>query len=69
MDHGTETLDAFYATYQQAVDARLSVSGWQKGTDWEIRVYAGAALEENSWAERLPEIFIWLLEDRVASGD
>ncbi|MBK8374338.1 alpha/beta hydrolase [Sphingorhabdus sp.] len=69
MDHGTETLDAFYAPYQQVVDTRLAVSGWQKGTDWESRVYAGAAHEENSWATRLPEIFIWLLEDRVTIGN
>jgi predicted alpha/beta superfamily hydrolase len=65
MDHGTETLDAFYAPYQQTVDARLTASGWRKGIDWESRVYSGAAHEENSWAARLPEIFTWLLEDRM----
>lgn len=68
MDHGTETLDAYYAPYQQAVDARVAASGWQKGIDWESRVYPKAAHEENSWAARLPEIFIWLLEDRKTGG-
>lgn len=61
MDHGTATLDAYYAPYQQVVDARLGAAGWQKGRDWESRVYAGAEHEENAWAARLPEIFGWLL--------
>ena len=61
MDHGTATLDAFYAPYQQVVDARMAAAGWQKGRDWESRVYEGAEHEENAWAARLPEIFGWLL--------
>lgn len=61
MDHGTATLDAFYAPYQAAIDARFAASGWVKGRDWESRVYAGAEHEENAWARRLPEIFGWLL--------
>lgn len=61
MDHGTATLDAFYAPYQQVIDARFAASGWQKGRDWESRVYEGAEHEENAWAARLPEVFGWLL--------
>ena len=61
MDHGTATLDAFYAPYQQVVDARFASAGWQKGRDWESRVYEGAEHEENAWAARLPEVFGWLL--------
>jgi enterochelin esterase-like enzyme len=61
MDHGTATLDAFYAPYQQVVDARFAAQGWQKGRDWESKVYEGAEHEENAWAARLPEIFGWLL--------
>jgi predicted alpha/beta superfamily hydrolase len=61
MDHGTATLDAYYAPYQQVVDARFAAAGWQKGRDWESRVYEGAEHEENAWAARLPEIFGWLL--------
>lgn len=61
MDHGTATLDAFYAPYQQVIDARFAKAGWQKGRDWESRVYEGAEHEENAWAARLPEIFGWLL--------
>lgn len=61
MDHGTATLDAYYAPYQQVVDARFVAAGWQKGREWESRVYEGAEHEENAWAARLPEIFGWLL--------
>ncbi len=61
MDHGTATLDAFYAPYQQAIDARMAASGWQRGRDWESKVYEGAEHEENAWARRLPELFGWLL--------
>ena len=61
MDHGTATLDAFYAPYQQVVDARFAAAGWQKGRDWESKVYEGAEHEENAWAARLAEIFGWLL--------
>ncbi|WP_086733734.1 alpha/beta hydrolase [Erythrobacter colymbi] len=61
MDHGTATLDQFYAPYQQVVDARFTAAGWQKGRDWESKVYEGAEHEENAWAARLPEIFGWLL--------
>lgn len=61
MDHGTATLDAFYAPYQQVVDAGFAAAGWQKGRDFESRVYEGAEHEGNAWAKRLPEIFGWLL--------
>lgn len=61
MDHGTATLDAYYAPYQQVVDARFAAAGWQKGRDWQSKVYEGAEHEENAWAARLPEIFGWLL--------
>lgn len=61
MDHGTATLDAFYAPYQQKIDARFAASGWQRGRDWESKVYEGAEHEENAWARRLPDVFGWLL--------
>jgi len=60
MDHGTATLDAFYAPYQEPIDAAFVKLGWQRGTDFESRVYAHAEHEENAWAARLPEIFGWL---------
>lgn len=60
-DHGTATLDSYYAPYQEAIDRRMEASGWIRGTNWESMVYPGAEHEENAWAARLPEIFGWLL--------
>jgi len=61
LDHGTATLDAYYAPYQQVVDRRIAALGWKRGRDWQSKVYPGAEHEENAWAARLPEIFGWLL--------
>jgi len=61
MDHGTETLDGFYAPYQTRIDAQILAAGWRKGVDFETRVYRGAAHEENAWAARMDDIFAWLL--------
>ena len=63
MDHGTATLDAHYAPYQQVIDAELKRIGWRPGRDFESRVYEGAEHEENAWAARLDDIFGWLLSD------
>lgn len=61
MDHGTETLDANYGPWQDAIDADLVALGWRKGRDFESRTYPGAAHEENAWAARLPDMLAWLL--------
>ena len=61
LDHGTATLDQYYAPYQQVVDQRIAASGWQRGRDWQSKVYHGAEHDENAWAARLPEIFGFLL--------
>ena len=60
-DHGTATLDAHYAPYQEHIDHTMAASGWARGGDWESKVYPGAEHEENAWAARLPEVFGWLL--------
>lgn len=61
LDHGTATLDAYYAPYQQVVDRQIAALGWKRGRDWQSEVYPGAEHEENAWAARLSEIFGWLL--------
>jgi predicted alpha/beta superfamily hydrolase len=62
-DHGTETLDAFYAPYQSRIDAALVNAGWRKDRDFVSIVFPGTAHEENAWADRLPQIFAWMLAD------
>lgn len=63
MDHGTATLDASYRPFSLPAETYLAGAGWQRGSDIESRVYEGAEHEENAWARRLPEIFVWLLSD------
>lgn len=63
MDHGTKTLDAFYAPYQAVLDDNVAAAGWVRGKDFESRVFDGTAHEENAWAARLPEVLGWLLAD------
>lgn len=60
-DHGTETLDAHYAPYQQALDRSLVANGWRRGHDFSSRVYEGTPHEENAWAARMDDIFGWML--------
>ena len=61
MDHGTLTLDAQYAPWQDAIDADLTGLGWRRDHDFASRTYPGAAHEENAWAARLDDVFAWLL--------
>ena len=60
MDHGTETLDANYQPWQDAIDADLTGLGWVKDRDFASRTYQGAAHEENAWSARMDDIFAWL---------
>ncbi len=52
-DHGTETLDAAYASYQQRMDALLRAHGWRGGEHWISRVYPGDAHNEPAWRGRV----------------
>ncbi len=63
MDHGTETLDAFYPPYQVYIDTALAEAGWQQDHDFTSRTYEGAEHDEIAWNTRLPEIFRWLLSE------
>lgn len=60
-DHGTQTLDARYAPYQQRMDALLRKRGHVIGDRWQSRVYAGTEHSEVAWRARAPEILQWLL--------
>jgi predicted alpha/beta superfamily hydrolase len=62
-DHGTLTLDAHYAPYQEQLNATLTARGWRPGRDFVSTVYPGTAHEEGAWAARLPQVFGWLLYD------
>ena len=52
-DHGTATLDAQYAPYQQRMDAVLERAGWRRGHDFDSRVFEGAEHNERAWRDRV----------------
>jgi enterochelin esterase-like enzyme len=52
-DHGSETLDAVYARYQQRVDRVVERRGYTQGVDWMTRSFPGQKHNEISWASRL----------------
>ena len=60
-DHGTETLDAIYARYQQRIDAIVEKRGYRQGANWVSRNFPGQAHNEKSWASRVETPLRFLL--------
>ena len=52
-DHGSETLDAVYARYQQRVDAIVAKRGYKQDVNWLTRSFPGQKHNEISWASRV----------------
>lgn len=52
-DFGTEGVDAPYEEYQQAIDKRIRLAGYQEHKDWVTYKFAGAAHSEAAWRERV----------------
>jgi enterochelin esterase-like enzyme len=52
-DHGTATLDAQYAPYQQRVDALVRARGYVEGRNFMTRVFKGAEHSERAWRQRV----------------
>ena len=52
-DHGSETLDAIYARYQERVDTVVARRGYQQGVNWLTRSFPGQKHNEISWASRV----------------
>jgi hypothetical protein len=52
-DHGSETLDANYARYQDRVDAVVARRGYRKWGNWLSLSFPGQKHNELSWASRV----------------
>lgn len=52
-DHGSETLDAVYARYQDRVDAVVARLGYRKWLNWMSLSFPGEKHNEISWASRV----------------
>jgi len=60
-DHGSETLDAIYARYQDRVDAVVARRGFEPGVNWLTRSFPGQKHNEISWASRVDAPLTFLL--------
>ena len=60
-DHGTATLDADYAPYQQRMDAILREAGWREDRAFMSREFPGAEHNERAWRDRLEVPLQYLL--------
>jgi hypothetical protein len=63
-DHGTDSLDASYASYQQQVDQVMRAAGYRQGEDWMTQVFPGAEHSERAWRERVHIPLEFLLSPR-----
>ena len=63
-DHGTETLDAEYARYQDRVDRVVEAKGYVQNKNWLTVNYPGQAHNEVSWASRVEIPLRFLLPPR-----
>ncbi len=52
MDYGDQTLDAYYAPYQQKIDEIMVEKGW-KYPYWETKFFPGENHSEEAWSKRL----------------
>src|SRR4051794_12684627 len=60
-DHGSETLDAVYARYQDRVDAVVARRGYRQGVNCLTRSFPGQKHNEVSWASRVDVPLTFLL--------
>lgn len=63
-DHGSETLDALYARYQQRIDRLVARRGYRRNGDWISRNFPGHEHDELSWASRVEIPLRFLLPPR-----
>jgi predicted alpha/beta superfamily hydrolase len=60
-DHGTQTLDAGYAPFQERMDAAMTARGYVQGVSWISRVFPGDDHSERSWRARVEIPLAFLL--------
>ncbi|MDB5233159.1 MAG: hypothetical protein JWR44_152 [Hymenobacter sp.] len=62
-DHGTATLDAWYAPHQARIDSVLRAHSYD-ASHWMTRTFPGAAHHEAAWKKRVPLAMQFLLGQR-----
>lgn len=61
-DHGTETLDAYYAPFQTKADSIIRNAGYDKANFLTL-TFKGDAHTEDAWAKRLETPLLFLLKN------
>lgn len=61
-DHGTTTLDAEYAPFQQRADRVMEEAGYTREQNWITRIFEGAEHSERAWRERVHVPLQFLLQ-------
>ena len=70
MDHGDQTLDAFYPVHQRAFDSTLQKRGLAAGFRYRSEAIAGAAHTEKDWSQRCLQAMIWVMKGQASpAGD
>ena len=70
MDHGDQTLDAFYPVHQRAFDSTLQKRSLPAGFRYRSEAIAGAAHTEKDWSQRCLEAMIWVMKGQASpAGD
>jgi len=70
MDHGDQTLDAFYPVHQRAFDSTLQKRGLPAGFRYRSEAIAGAAHTEKDWSQRCLQAMIWVMKGQASpAGD
>ncbi|MFM9060237.1 MAG: alpha-amylase family glycosyl hydrolase, partial [Bacteroidota bacterium] len=62
MDHGDQTLDAFYPPHQRALDAELHPKNLLPGFRYQSRAFPGTAHSEKDWSARCLEAMAWVMK-------
>jgi hypothetical protein len=61
-DHGTTTLDAEYAPFQQRADRVMEEAGYTREQNWITRIFESAEHSERAWRERVHVPLQFLLQ-------
>ena len=64
MDHGDQTLDAFYPVHQNAFDSAMRRKNLPNGFRFGSKAFPGTAHTERDWSKRCLDAMIWVMQGK-----
>jgi len=64
MDHGDQTLDAFYHVHQNAFDSAMRRKNLPNGFRFGSKAFPGTAHTERDWSKRCLDAMIWVMQGK-----